>query len=74
MLCLICESSAKSQNVLYNLSNRVSVYSVPLKVVCFVYCLFIWLRYIVVICLNALFVLDHFELQTFLNCPKITAT
>ena len=31
--------------------------------ICFVHCLFIWLRYIVVICLNALFVLYHFELH-----------
>ena len=28
------------------------MYSVPIKVVCFVYCLSIWLRYIVGICIN----------------------
>ena len=28
------------------------MYNVPLKLVCFVYCLFIWLRYILGICLN----------------------
>ena len=36
--------SVKSQNVLYSFSNRVCI-ARPLKVVCFVYCLFIWLRY-----------------------------
>ena len=77
--------SVKSQNVLHVQFFLSCIYSVPLKVVYFVYCLSIWLRCIAGICLNgmnfkfhtvirALFVWDHFELQTFFTCPKVTAT
>ena len=39
--------SVKSQNVLYSVSNHVCIGYLLKGVVCFVYCLFIWLRYIV---------------------------
>ena len=78
--------SVRNQNVLHVQFFQSCLYSIPLKIVClFVYCLFIWLRCIAGICINgmnfkfhivicALFVWDHFELQMFFTCPKITAT
>ena len=44
LLKLICQWRS-NQNLLYSFSNRVCL-AYLLKVVCFVYCLFIWLRYI----------------------------